>query len=78
LLAALVSPNNPSANFDAGQLQSAANTLGWKLLTLSASTAAEVDARFATLANEQADAFMTGTDAIFNSFINRPHAESNE
>jgi putative tryptophan/tyrosine transport system substrate-binding protein len=48
-------------------LESAAGTIGLQILVLRASTNGEIDAAFATLVRERADAFFVIADAFFNS-----------
>jgi putative ABC transport system substrate-binding protein len=62
----LVNPNNPNTKSEVAELQSLANAGGWRLVVVSASTQADIDAGFATLARQKADAFTIGTDAFFS------------
>jgi putative ABC transport system substrate-binding protein len=48
-------------------MQSLAQAGGWRLLVVAAGTASEIDAAFANLARQKADAFTIGTDAFFSN-----------
>ena len=50
---------------ETGELQSAATVIGVRLLLLDASIAEEIEASFAKLVEQRADAFLLGTDPFF-------------
>lgn len=67
-IALLVNPTNPSmAKPITAATEAAARTLGVQLIVLTASTEHEIDAAFATLAQQQAGALVIGPDVFFNS-----------
>jgi putative tryptophan/tyrosine transport system substrate-binding protein len=67
-VAVLVNPAN-TANAEATlkEVAAAARTIGLKIQVFNASTGREIDAAFATLVREQADALFVGIDPFFNS-----------
>jgi putative ABC transport system substrate-binding protein len=67
IVALLVNPTNPNAEFERKEVLAAAGTLGQKLIVLNASTASEIDAAFATLVQERAGALLLGNDPFFSS-----------
>jgi putative ABC transport system substrate-binding protein len=67
LIGLLENPTNPITEFDTRQVLSAGSAFGQKIHVLSASTAGEIDAAFATLAQEQAGALLIGNDPFFAS-----------
>ena len=56
LIALLLNPNNPEGAFYEQSAQNGARALGRRLLVLKAGTAREIDAAFATLADQRAKA----------------------
>jgi putative ABC transport system substrate-binding protein len=65
-VAVLVNPSNPAVTDATLQgTKEAAATLGLQLQILNASSIREIDAAFATLANERPDALFVGGDAFF-------------
>ena len=58
LFAFLVNPNNPITEFVTRDLQAAADTVGRKLLVVSASTEGELEAAFANVAQQRAGAVL--------------------
>jgi ABC-type uncharacterized transport system substrate-binding protein len=65
-VAFLRNPTNPYFSaLESGELQSAAPVIGVRLLLLDASTANEIEAAFAKLVEQRADAFLLGTDPFF-------------
>jgi putative tryptophan/tyrosine transport system substrate-binding protein len=66
-LAMLVNPNFLSAEREVAQVQSAAQTNGLQLLRLDASTASELTAAFATLAERKVEALLVASDSFFVS-----------
>jgi putative ABC transport system substrate-binding protein len=63
----LVNPSNPNTKSEVAELQLLANAGRFRLLVVAASTEADIDAGFATLARQKADAFTIGTDAFFSA-----------
>src|SRR4051794_17373172 len=66
LLAILINPTGPNLAGVSRDLDAEARGLGQQTLVVHASTEAELDAVFATLA-AKADALAIGTDTFFNS-----------
>ena len=65
-IAFLRNPTNPYFSaLETGELQSAASVLAMRLLLLDASTASEIEAAFAKLVAQRAQAFLLGTDPFF-------------
>ena len=65
-IAFLRNPTNPYYSaLEIGELQSAAPVLAMRLLLLDASTASEIEAAFAKLVAQRAQAFLLGTDPFF-------------
>jgi putative ABC transport system substrate-binding protein len=65
-IAFLRNPTNPYYSaLETGELQSAAPVLAMRLLLLDASTASEIEAAFAKLVAQRAEAFLLGTDPFF-------------
>jgi putative ABC transport system substrate-binding protein len=58
----LVNPVNPNTRTETSEMQALAREGGWRLQVVAASTIAELDAAFATLAQQKVDAFLTTTD----------------
>jgi ABC-type uncharacterized transport system substrate-binding protein len=71
VIAALVNPAGPNAATDARDFQAAARALGVKLHVLDANTAREFEQVFASLAQLRAEGLVIGTDAFFNTQIER-------
>ena len=67
LVGLLVNPTNPITEFDARQVLAAGRVLGQKIHVLNASTANEIDAAFAALAQEQVGALLIGNDPFISS-----------
>jgi ABC-type uncharacterized transport system substrate-binding protein len=63
----LVNPNNPNLETQLKNLQAAGDTLGRRILVLSARTQSEIDAAFARLVKQQAGGLLINTDAFFFS-----------
>ena len=63
----LVNPTNPRAEPETRNLQDAASSLGLQLRILPASTASEIDAAFATLAELQLGALAVPADPFFTN-----------
>src|SRR5262249_26566721 len=66
-IALLINPNNPSAETVSRELQAVARTIGLEIHVLHASTEAELDAAFASLAQLRASALAIGNDPFLNS-----------
>ena len=64
-LAFLVNPTNARSDIDKANMQAAARSVGQQLTVLSASTAAELDAAFATAAQQRVGAIMVNGDGFF-------------
>ncbi len=61
----LVNPNNPSAESNPKDAQTAAETLGRKLIVVKAGTEDEIDTAFATLVREKVGAVLVDADPFF-------------
>jgi len=61
----LVNPNNPNAESDTNNARLAADTLGRKLVVVSARTGDDVDGAFAVLIQERANALLISPDPLF-------------
>jgi putative tryptophan/tyrosine transport system substrate-binding protein len=71
-VALLVNPTNPiEAEVQTRELRVAARAFGLRLLVLNASNPTEIDAAFATLVLERADALQLGVDPLFASARNQ-------
>jgi len=67
-IAVLVNPANaPSAESTLREVQEAARALGLEIVVLNASTNGEIDAAFAALARQRADALFIAADGFFGS-----------
>jgi ABC-type uncharacterized transport system substrate-binding protein len=67
----LVNPSNPNAESDTKDAESAAQELGHGLIVVEASTASDIDAAFATLAQRRVGGLVIAGDAFF--FVRRVH-----
>ena len=65
LIALLLNPNNPEGAFYEQSAQIGARALGRRLLVLKAGTAPEIEAAFATLAEQGANAVAIGSDPFY-------------
>jgi putative ABC transport system substrate-binding protein len=65
LIALLVNPNNPEGGFYERSAQEGARALGRTLLVLKAGTAREIDAAFATLVEQRANAVIVSGDPFY-------------
>jgi putative tryptophan/tyrosine transport system substrate-binding protein len=63
----LINPNNPNAESDTKNAQLAAETLGRKLVVVSAHTDDEVAGAFALLIQNRANALLVSADPLFNA-----------
>jgi putative tryptophan/tyrosine transport system substrate-binding protein len=76
-IAFLVNPGNPGvAESETKEAQQAARALGVSLLVLNASNPSEIDAAFATLARQRAEALLVGSDVFFISRIGQLVAQA--
>ena len=67
-LAALINPTDATrADAVRSEVRAAAHTMGVQLQILNASTSRDIDAAFAALVRERADALFVGPDAFFNT-----------
>jgi putative tryptophan/tyrosine transport system substrate-binding protein len=62
-----VNPSNPNAESETREAQEAARSLGLRLHVVHASAESEIDAGFASLAQEQAGALIVQSDPFFNT-----------
>ena len=65
LIGMLVNPNNPEGEINEQTVSEGARVLGRRLLLLKASTASEIDAAFATFAEQRANAVIVGADPFY-------------
>jgi ABC-type uncharacterized transport system substrate-binding protein len=65
LIAMLVNPNNPSADTDTRDVQLAASGVGQQIHVLTAGSERDIDAAFAMLAQQGADALLVAHDPFF-------------
>jgi len=65
LIAALFNPNNPNAERGAKDVQSAAGTIGQKVVVFYASNEREIDTAFASLVQQQAGGILIYPDGFF-------------
>jgi putative ABC transport system substrate-binding protein len=66
VVAMLVNPRNPNAESSIADTQAAAKVLGVKLLVVNAVSTPDLNAAFATIAQQRVDALVVGTDPLFN------------
>jgi putative ABC transport system substrate-binding protein len=67
LVGLLVNSDNPNAEVDRRELETAANVLGEKLIVVKASTPEGIETAFATLVNQRVGALFVHSDAFFAS-----------
>jgi putative tryptophan/tyrosine transport system substrate-binding protein len=67
LVAFLVHPNSPATDADTGRMQLAVSALGQKLLVVKAGTESELEAAFATFAQQQPGGLVVDTDQFFTN-----------
>jgi len=65
LIGFLVNPTNPNTESDTRNVRAAADSLGLLLNVLNASSEHDIDAAFAALAQQRADALLVSTDPYF-------------
>jgi putative tryptophan/tyrosine transport system substrate-binding protein len=61
----LVNPGNPNTEFDANEIESAARSLGLRILRVNAGSEREFDQAFATMAEHGVGALVVNADAFF-------------
>jgi putative ABC transport system substrate-binding protein len=69
VVAVLVNPTDPLADFELKDAQAAALALGLKLEVLRASTEAEIDDAFRTVVEMRAGVFVIATSVLFNGHV---------
>jgi putative ABC transport system substrate-binding protein len=67
VVAVLVNPNNPNAEPDTRDVQSAADALKWRVLIIKVGTERDFEAAFAAATNQQAGALLVAGDPLFTS-----------
>jgi len=72
----LANPSNPNTPRDTEVAQEAAEQLGHKLVTVKASTVAEIDAAFATLVQANVGGLVVDADAFFHAATRSNHDSS--
>jgi len=70
-VALLVNPDNPNTAIIINDAQTAAGALGLQLHVLRATSASDIDANFATLAQRRAAALVVGNDGLFMNETSR-------
>ena len=63
----LVNPDNPNAESVAGEVRTAAASLGVEIALVRASDSRSIEAAFATMVHDKTDALLVGTDPFFFS-----------
>ncbi len=71
LIAFVVDPNNTSTQFQVKELEAAAKTIAQPLLVLNARTESEIDATFATMAQQKVSAVLYGSSTFFQVISDR-------
>jgi putative ABC transport system substrate-binding protein len=66
-VAVLVNPNNPNAEFDTKDVQTAADTLGQKLLVLKAGAEHDFETIFTVIVQQRVSALLVAGDPLFTS-----------
>jgi ABC-type uncharacterized transport system substrate-binding protein len=67
IIAVLVNPISPDADFQRRDIQAAATAIGQQLRIFNASTESDFDAAFAALVQQRADALLVGNDVFFTN-----------
>jgi putative tryptophan/tyrosine transport system substrate-binding protein len=70
LIGLLVNPTNPTVDFYTKDTVAAAEAIGQKLLVAKAASETDLEAAFAMLAEQHAEALLVPSDALFNSIPN--------
>ena len=63
----LVNPSNPATELNTRNLQTAAHSIGQRLIVMNAATPLEIDTAFATLPREQARGLLVEGDGLFEA-----------
>ena len=71
VIACLVNPTNPVTAYDTKSLRTAASAIGQQIRVLTASSERDLDAAFATLIQQRADALLVNNDAFFSTRPNQ-------
>ena len=67
IIAVLLNPTNPDAELQRRDVQAAATAVGQQLRIFNASTESDLDAVFASLVRQRADALLVGNDVFFTN-----------
>jgi putative ABC transport system substrate-binding protein len=67
MIVVLANPTNPNAETQSRTLQAAARTIGQQIMIVNAATESDIDAVFARLGEQRADALLVDTDAFLFS-----------
>jgi putative tryptophan/tyrosine transport system substrate-binding protein len=67
IVAVLLNPTNPDADLQSRDLQVAATAIGQQLRIFNASSEGDLDAAFAALVQQRADALLVGNDVFFTN-----------
>jgi putative tryptophan/tyrosine transport system substrate-binding protein len=67
IIAVLLNPHNPDADFQRQDVQAAATAIGQQLRIFHASRESEFDTAFAGLVQQQADALLVANDVLFTN-----------
>jgi putative ABC transport system substrate-binding protein len=67
VIALLVNPTNPNTEFDAGEIETAARSVGVRILRVNAGSEREFDRVFATMREQGVGALIVNSDAFFYS-----------
>jgi putative ABC transport system substrate-binding protein len=67
LISFLINPRNPTSDSQTRDVQAAARAFGVELLILNAGSEREIDAAFASLVEQRANAIIVGADSFFSS-----------
>src|SRR5262249_35221697 len=70
-IAVLINPRSPAAESESQELQAAAGATGQQIYILRASSESDIDAAFATVAQQQLGALLIGGDPFFDSRRNQ-------
>jgi ABC-type uncharacterized transport system substrate-binding protein len=71
VIAVLINPNNPAAERESEEIQTAAHAIGQQIHILHANNENGIDAAFANLVQQRADALLIGADPFFDSRRNQ-------
>src|SRR5262245_43968805 len=66
-LAVLINPSNPAADSTLRELETAGKVMGLQIQILNATNSREIDATFATLVRDRAEALFVAGDAVFTT-----------